>query len=173
MGGAPFADGPVGDKGAASLLPLDVAVALEVGQSARHGIGVDPQEARELPNRGELHPGLERPRRDQMPELRHELHVHGHCALPVHSKPRRGRYAARLTRHGEALGSRASRGAGSLGTVSRERPAQPDQRQSKDHPEALRRRARHRRQPCLGRYLPRLVQPVLCCLLRHVVVDHP
>src|SRR5262249_27451026 len=98
--GTSFARRGVGDEGAAALVALDVAIALEIGQRARHGIRVDPQEAGQLAHGGQLHAWLERPRRDQVPDLGHELHVHGHGALPVHPEARRGRYAAALTRHG-------------------------------------------------------------------------
>src|SRR5215467_769019 len=100
VGRAPLSRGPVGYEGAAALVPLDVAVPLEIGESTAHGVRIDAEKARELPDGRELHAGLQRPRRDQVPDLGHELHVHGHSALPVHPEPRRGRYSAALTRHG-------------------------------------------------------------------------
>src|SRR5215470_395169 len=98
---APLSRGPVGYEGAAALMPLDVAVPLEIGEGTADGVGIDAEKARELAHGWELHAGFQRPRRDQVPDLGHELHVHGHSALPVHPEPRRGRNSARLARHGD------------------------------------------------------------------------
>src|SRR5215467_2123522 len=100
VGRAPLSRGPIGYEGAAALVPLDVAVPLEIGESTAHGVRIDAEKARELAHGRELHAGLQRPRRDQVPDLGHKLHVHGHSALPVHPEPRRGRDSAALTRHG-------------------------------------------------------------------------
>src|SRR5215470_17436134 len=98
---APLSRGPVGYEGAAALVPLDVAVPLEIGEGTADGVGIDAEKARELAHGWELHARFQRPRRDQVPDLGHELHVHGHSALPVHPEPRRGRNSARLARHGD------------------------------------------------------------------------
>src|SRR6266508_1728520 len=90
---APLARGAVGHEGAAPLLALDITVPLEVGQCAGYRVRIDPEEARQLAHRRQLHARLERARGNQMADLGHELHVHGHGALPVDLKSRRRRYA--------------------------------------------------------------------------------
>src|SRR5215510_6916377 len=101
VGRAPLSRGTVGHEGAAALLPLDVAVPLEIGEGTADRVGIDAEKARELAHSRELHAGLQGPRRDQVADLGHELHVHGHSALRIHLKPRRGRYSAGLARHGD------------------------------------------------------------------------
>src|SRR5262245_10082202 len=66
VGRAAFTRGPVGHEGAAALLPLDVAVPLEIGEGAADGVGIDAEKARKLAYGRELHAGLQRPRRDQV-----------------------------------------------------------------------------------------------------------
>ena len=97
---APLARGrALHHEGAAPLLAFEIAVLEETRQRVRGGVAVDPQEARELPHRGQLHARLEMPGLDQVPDLRRELHVHRHAALPVHLEPRRRDYGRRLARH--------------------------------------------------------------------------
>ena len=128
----------VDHEGAAPLPALQVAVLQEIGKGAGGRVPVDPEKARQLPHRGQLHARLEAPRLYQMAHLGRELHVHRHAALPVHLKPRRRGDARGRSRHragalrrpdawaepGSAYGRPASARSGSR--PARAKPAGPD-----------------------------------------------
>src|SRR5439155_27082483 len=135
-GGPAFARGPPGDEGAAALVALDEALALEIRQRAGHRARIDPKEAGKLADRGQLCARLEGARRDEVPDLGHEVRMHRDGALRVYPEAGRWRDSAGFSRQRGTLGSDPSRRL-SLGARARQPAAHPDEPKPDGHPQRL------------------------------------